>query len=421
MRHVVTGIERGFHILMLALIMGAFLPLWRDVSGNPVDPYEGDALTRFLLLLGYAVVLVFLPRKPALLWQGLLRGIPIWLLLFWAFLSLTWSTAPEVTLRKVGAVLLTSLYGLYLAFRFTPESFFRLLGITLWLVLSLSLAFVFLVPEWGVMGYPHEGAWRGIFVHKNVLGRFAALSVLVFLALIMAPGRQKMMWLTGLFLSMMILVGARSATSLVLAAVMVLVTFGLWVASPYRRLWPVLLLLGVLLGGGWGMILSMSHEVFLEALGKDTTLTGRIPLWLTLIPFIQERTWTGYGFGGFWLGWQGPSAYVWSLVGWDPPHAHNGYLDLWLDLGLVGFLLGLWLLLRLVLLGVHYYLANGFSPRTLFHVGLATFLIVYNFAESNFLRANNLYWLLLAWGYFRTGTANHLDIKSHHAREVTRQ
>ena len=27
---------------MLGLIMGAFLPLWRDVSGNPVDPHEGE-------------------------------------------------------------------------------------------------------------------------------------------------------------------------------------------------------------------------------------------------------------------------------------------------------------------------------------------------------------------------------------------
>lgn len=383
---------------MLALIMGAFLPLWRDVSGNPVDPYEGDALTRFLLLMGYAVVLVLLLKRPAFLWRGFLRGVPIWLLLFWAFLSLTWSTAPEVTLRKVGAVLLTSLYGVYLAFRFTPESFHRLLGTTLVLVLSLSLAFVVLLPEWGLMGYPHEGAWRGIFVHKNVLGRFAALGVLVFLALLMAPG-SKTMWLTGLFLSAVILVGARSATSLVLATAMVLVALGLGIASPHRRLWPILLLLGVLLGGGWGMALSMNYDVLLEALGKDATLTGRIPLWLTLIPFIQERTWTGYGFGGFWLGWQGPSAYVWSFVGWDPPQAHNGYLDLWLDLGLVGLLLGLWLLLHLVLVSVQHYLAEGFSPRTLFQVGLATFLIVFNFSESNFLRANNLYWLLFVWTY----------------------
>ncbi|BFH76246.1 O-antigen ligase family protein [Thermus thermophilus] len=420
MKRVLAGIEEGFHILMLALIMGAFLPLWRDVSGNPVDPYEGDALTRFLLLLGYAVILVLLLGRPAFLWRSLLRGVPIWLLLFWAFLSLTWSTAPEVTFRKVGAVLLTSLYGVYLAFRFTPESFLRLLGATLLLVLSLSLAFIFLVPEWGVMGYPHEGAWRGIFVHKNVLGRFAALSVLVFLALLMAPG-SKTMWLTGLFLSAVILVGARSATSLVLAAAMVLVALGLWIASPYRSLWPLLLLLGILLGGAGAMIIGTNYEIFLEVLGKDATLTGRIPLWSTLIPFIQERMWTGYGFGGFWLGWQGPSAYVWSLVGWDPSHGHNGYLGLWLDLGLVGLLLGLWLLLRLVLVNVQHYLAEGFSPRTLFQVGLATFLIVYNFAESNLLQANDLYWLLLTWGYLRAGTPNHLGIKSHRVQEATRQ
>jgi len=137
----------------------------------------------------------------------------------------------------------------------------------------------------------------------------------------------------------------------------------------------------------------------LGALGKDVTLTGRVPLWLALIPFLQERPWTGYGLGGFWLGWEGPSAYVWSQVGWDPSHGHNGYLDLWLDLGLIGLSLGLWLLLSLLSWGIRRYLREGFSGTNLFWVGLGVFLAVYNFAESNFLRANNLYWILLSWGY----------------------
>jgi O-antigen ligase len=284
-----------------------------------------------------------------------------------------------------------------LAFRFTPESFLRLLGTTLLLVLGLSFAFVYLLPGWGLMGYPHEGAWRGIFVHKNLLGRFAALGVLVFLALLKTPGRKEA-WVLGLLLSGVILAGARSATSLVLAFTVLFVALGLWLAWRYRKLWPVLLLFGITLGGSGGMILAANYEFLLEALGKDATLTGRVPLWLTLLPFIQERLWTGYGLGGFWLGWEGPSAYVWNLVGWDPPHAHNGYLDLCLDLGLVGLLLGLWLMIRFGLGSIRRYLVGGFSGETLFLVGLTVFLVVYNFSESNFLRANNLYWLFLVWG-----------------------
>lgn len=397
MNRILSGLEWGFHILMLALIMGAFLPLWRDVSGDPVDPYEGDALTRMLLLLGYALVLALLLRRPAFLWRGILYGLPLWVLSLWAFLSVAWSTAPEVTFRKAAAVLLTSLYGVYLAFRFTPESFLRLLGTTLLLVLGLSFAFVYLLPNWGLMGYPHEGAWRGIFVHKNVLGRFAALGVLVFLALLKTPGRKEA-WVLGLLLSGVILAGARSATSLVLAFTVLFVALGLWLAWRYRKLWPVLLLFGITLGGSGGMILAANYEFLLEALGKDATLTGRVPLWLTLLPFIQERLWTGYGLGGFWLGWEGPSAYVWNLVGWNPSHAHNGYLDLCLDLGLVGLLLGLWLMIRFGLGSIRRYLVGGFSGETLFLVGLTVFLVVYNFSESNFLRANDLYWLFLVWG-----------------------
>ncbi len=398
MRRLLGVFETGFHLAMLALLMGAFLPLWREVSGSPVDPVEGDALARGLLLVGYGVVFLLLLLRPRALLRSFLVAWPLWVLILWAFLSLLWSTAPEVTFRKAGALLLSTLYGVYLALRFSPERLLGLLGAALLLLLGLSLALSLLLPAWGVMGYPHEGAWRGVFVHKNGLGRFTAFGVLVFLALLLVPGRR-WPWYLGLLLSGLILWKARSATSLVLALAMVLMAWGLWLSSRYRGLWPVLLTFGFVLGGGLGMFVAANYQALLEALGRDVTFTGRVPLWMALIPFIQEQPWTGYGLGGFWLGWDGPSAYVWSLVNWDPPHGHNGYLDLSLDLGLVGLGLGLVLLLGLALGGVRGYLSVGFTPRTLFLVGLAVFLTMYNMAESAFLRSNNLFWSLLVWGY----------------------
>jgi len=411
MNRIFPSIEKSFHLSMLALIMGALIPLWQDMSGNPVDPYEGDGLTRGLLLAGYSLVLFLLLRTPKRSLRAFLQSPALGLLLLWTGFSLAWTTTPEVTLRKVAAVFLTSLYGVYLALRFTPWKFLRLLGYTLLALLGASLLLIFLLPEWGVMGYPHEGAWRGIFVHKNMLGRFASFGILVFLALLVSGEREERpLWLGGLFLSSILLLGSRSATSWILAVVVFMLALGLRLATSYRGLWP-LFLFALPVAGGSAMALASSYETILESLGRDVTLTGRVPLWLTLIPFIQERPWTGYGLGGFWLGWKGPSAYVWSQVGWNPPHGHNGYLDLWLDLGLVGFLLGLWILLSLLLQGVRQYLREGFSGMTLFLAGLGVFLAVYNLTESNFLRANNFYWLLLTWGYVSPKVAAMRKIK----------
>ena len=403
MRRASVVLETTLNFFMLALIMGALIPLWRDVSGSPVDPYKGDSLTRGLLLTGYILVLLLLMRMHRRFLKVFLQSPALVLLLLWAGISLVWSTTPEITLRREAAVSLTSLYGIYLALRFTTRGLLHFLAYTFLALLVVSILLVFFFPEWGLMmGYPYEGAWRGIFVHKNVLGRIAAFGILVFLILV-TDGNEKMrnrlFWFGGLLLSLWALIGTRSATSWILAGTTFLSVIGLKITSPYRKLWPLLTLVFLFAAGGVAMALVGYSEILFPRLGRDPTLTGRIPLWLTLLPFIRKRPWTGYGLGGFWLGWRGPSAEVWSQVGWPTPHGHNGYLDLWLELGIVGLLLGLWLLLSLLLQGIRQYLQEGSSGSALFLVGVGIFIALYNLAESDLLRPNNFFWLFLSWGY----------------------
>ena len=56
---------------------------------------------------------------------------------------------------------------------------------------------------------------------------------------------------------------------------------------------------------------------------------------------ISKRPLLGYGYGGFWRGLSGESGNVISYVGFGVPHAHSGYLNIWLQIGAVG--LGLFL------------------------------------------------------------------------------
>jgi O-antigen ligase len=78
---------------------------------------------------------------------------------------------------------------------------------------------------------------------------------------------------------------------------------------------------------------------FLGLLGRDATLTGRVPMWAVVLKSISMRPWLGYGFEAFWKGSQGPSAATWESVGWHPNQAHNGFLQIWLDLGFIGVIL----------------------------------------------------------------------------------
>lgn len=85
-------------------------------------------------------------------------------------------------------------------------------------------------------------------------------------------------------------------------------------------------------------------EDFFEAIGKDATLTGRIPLWRQIIEVMSShKTMTGYGYGMFW---RDPIAVNMIQTGFNSRHnrfmanissgAHNVLLEMWLNIGLLG-------------------------------------------------------------------------------------
>jgi O-antigen ligase len=73
-------------------------------------------------------------------------------------------------------------------------------------------------------------------------------------------------------------------------------------------------------------------------IGKDMTLTGRTEIWEPVLLSIMKRPLTGYGYCAFWNGMSGESGIIASTVGWVPPHAHNGFLNVALQVGITGLL-----------------------------------------------------------------------------------
>jgi O-antigen ligase len=74
----------------------------------------------------------------------------------------------------------------------------------------------------------------------------------------------------------------------------------------------------------------------LDAMGRDTTLTGRTELWAHILQ-IKVNPWFGVGFESFWLGDR--AKHFWELYDWRPNQAHNGYLEVFLNLGSIGVVL----------------------------------------------------------------------------------
>lgn len=391
-------LEYAWHTFAFILLMGAFVPLWRQMALGGVDPGEGDPVQRFFLAVAYLGVglLVFHPRRALAVAR---RGWPVWMLVGWALFSTLWSVTPDITFRRGIAATLGALYGLLLAVRYRPEEVLRMLGWALAIVTLASLIAIVLIPDWAVMSGLHEGAWRGVLFHKNAFGRIMVLAWIVFQAQIgLAKNGRALWWRMLQMIAILLVIGSRSAGALVLLmfAVATIVLLRVWRSLP-QLLRPAVGSLAFAFALPGALLLPELLEAALGLLGKDLTLTGRIPLWLLLIPLALERPLLGYGYGAFWLGESGPSATVWALT-WDAPHAHNGFLDLWLEIGIVGAIFGaLLLIIPLVRIALH--VTSGLRLIKFIFLFFIFFLFA-NMAESVLLVSGlgkAIYWVLISY------------------------
>ena len=339
-----------------------------------------------------------------------------WLWMIWgiALASTFWSDVPVATLRSSLFLVQVTLFGVYFATHYSLKEQLRLLAVTFSIVVLLSIAIALALPSYGVMssqeGGVHAGAWRGIYMHKNGLGRMMVLSAIVFL--LSTSSSRKYRWIAwaGFILSIAMVVLSTSKTSLaILLTLIVLLPF--YKALRWRSSLAISFLIPmVFVGGSVAVLLASNAEAILGAFGRDLTLTGRTDLWAAVINKISERPWLGYGYGGFWGSLEGESADVLSIVQWAAPHSHNGFLDLWLDLGLLGllafalsFLAVCWrsvLCLRLIKT------SEGLLPLV-----YLTFLLLANLTESSLLRQNSL-WILFTVVTFSTHNINIDQTKS---------
>ena len=87
------------------------------------------------------------------------------------------------------------------------------------------------------------------------------------------------------------------------------------------------------------MLIAVWPTIFFDLLGKDVTLTGRTGIWTAVLQSIFKRPLLGYGYQAFWLGLEGESYRVILEVSWVLAQAQNGFLDVTLELGVVGLVI----------------------------------------------------------------------------------
>lgn len=372
---------------------------------NP-DPTRHNAAAFAVQMCVYLLALPFLFRYRSALIGFAREQKLIWLLVGLAVLSSMWSQVPRDTFKHGLLLAFTTAWGLYFGTRYSVGQQLRLLAWSLGIAMVLSFIAAILLPGYGTMAWEHFGAWRGVYPHRNVLARMMVLATLVFVLLARKKDESRFLYRLAALGSVLLVLISDSKTGLVILFFFAILS-GLSPVLQWKRS-RFVLSLAVLACLAVCLLLWLPWLDILQMLGRDITLTGRLNLWILVIVKALQHPWLGYGYNGFWLGLGGESAYVWVAMHWLAPNAHNGFLDLWLGLGLIGlalFLAGFaivfWKSLKKARLGN----SAEFRWPLLYLI----FLVVYNLDETNLFQHNSLMWALYV------AVAGSLIARSHFA------
>jgi exopolysaccharide production protein ExoQ len=321
---------------------GAAGALASTVDGSPMDA------AIFGALVAAGLIVVFLRRNRT---NALLKAsIPVLVYFLYCLISVTWSPFPEPAFKRWTKDVGDLVMALILVTDGEPiaalRRFFSRVGFILFPVSILMIRYTDLGRAYDPDGGPMN---TGVTTNKNSLGMIVFLLSIGALwnvrALLMdkeAPNRTRRLIAQGTFLTfgIVLLQMAHSATSIacfILGGGLILAT-----GLHSMRIRPArvhALCLGIVLAGGL-MMLFGGESIVTSALGRKSNLSGRTDIWAASIAAADNPI-IGTGFESFWN--TNVEKVARGLPGYWEIHnlvsAHNGYIQIYLDLGWIGVLL----------------------------------------------------------------------------------
>jgi len=334
--------------LLWMLIIGSRLPSqWfgLQVGSLAQAMSEGNPLDR-TIDLAMIVISVAVLATRSFNWSGfLLRNLALTAFVMFALLSIVWSDFPFVAFKRWFRDLGNYLVILVVLTDPRPlEAVRALLRRFSYFLIPLSIVLIKYYPGMSRQYDPWTGSFAdaGVATSKNMLGVVCLVSGIFFVWDTLTRWRDRkerrtkkilLVDLAFLAMTLWVLNLTKSATSEVCLAIGSLV---IWMVKTgwgrrHSGLIKVMIPTGFCLYLVLAFGLNLNGELA-QRLGRDPTLTDRTLIWNTVLS-IRTNPLVGTGYESFWLGPRLDR--IWEITG-RVNEAHNGYLEVYLNLGLVG-------------------------------------------------------------------------------------
>lgn len=384
-----------------------------QLDGSPVDA----AVFGILSALTIGVLIRRRSRTRALL----AANWPILIYFFYCLISVAWSYHPDVAFKRwIKAIVDLAMVLVIVTEPQLSDALCRLFSRVGFLLFPTSVLLIKyyadLGREYDSFGGEHNA---GVSTGKNMLGVMLLVISLGTLWRVITlmrargqPNRGRHLLAQGVLLTfgIVLLAMADSATSIacfILGGGLILATGLRAIRSRPARVH--VLCLAIVLTGGLGMLFG-GESVATSALSRNSSLSGRTDIWVALIPAAPNSI-VGAGFESFWIS---PNVLKFqrSMVGfWHPEYlneAHNGYIEMYLELGWVGVAL-----ISLILISGYWCAVAAFRLNASIGGLMLAYIIaaaVYSITEAGFRMLDPIWTFLLlaavASGGIATGVIN---------------
>lgn len=397
-------VSKALWIPLIWLLIASSRPIseWLGAPAGSAAYVEGSPLDRNVLTLLLICGLFVLSTRMKQVRAILHANAPIVTFFIYCGLSLLWSDFPFVVLkrwfRSVGDVVMILVIVTEPSWTDALKRVLMRIGFVL---IPLSILFIKFYPSLG-RRYSVGGApqWTGVGCDKNALGMLCMIlgvsllwrGITTYLHRGDEYRTRQLVTMSILFAMVLYLVLAvDSQTALacfLMASVLIIVTA---LGPTFRKPLLVSFLVAGMLTVSFCVLFLGIGGGALSSLGRDASLTGRTDVWETVLPFATNP-WVGAGFENFWIGERLESFKRLGLAGLN--QAHNGYIEIYLNIGWVGIIL-----LGIIIITGYRNIMEGLrtSPETS-RLKLAFFFIclVYNFTEASFKMMSPV-WMMFLW------------------------
>jgi O-antigen ligase len=396
---------QAYAFIAFAFFSGA---LDRPLSGNPSSYVNAGESASIQIVGSILIFIAGLITGRRLLFRSKAHTLSLStivlilsLLCAWVLLSIAWSNDPALSFRRGVAFVGTVLTGWTIAAYLPKDQSLLILGRGAMLLIAVSALLAVVSPHYAYHqageggAAEHIGRMRGSFAHKNDFARMLALAVL--LTVTLRPPLFGSRWpaiaATAVGLVLLSLAGSAKVMVALPAAVVGAVVMQLCTSASQRV--GLLVFVGVpALFLQWsGLFEEWSAQVF-AALGRDTSMSGRDVIWAVAERSIAHHWLVGQGYAAGWAAQA--QAELRALEGVTIGHAHNGYLQAILDLGIVGLALAL-VPLAYILYDAIFHGPRGDKTLHVVATSFALFFIITNITGSYLTNYNDIFTVLLIY------------------------